>query len=243
MRRTMDGMARTLAIVCFISLIAACSTFPTQEFNKSANANLHAIAVAPLGIPEKPAVIILNAVGNSFGLIGGIVEATRAANASNELVGELKTGNLDYKTYLPAHIITALQAEGFTIRAVDGARAQGETGKFLSKPPLPPDADATLDIYVSYVGYIAAGATTDYRPAVHIEARLLDRKTQKVLFADQIYYNNFSPNFAKQAISIEPDPAATFKDRAAMLAAPEAVARGLNEGLDAVSQELARQLK
>ena len=243
MRCKLWNTTRALVIVGLTGLTVACSTFPTQEFNKSANADMHAIALAPVGEPDKPAVIILNAVGNSFGLIGGIVEATRAANAANELTGELKTGNLDYKTYLPAHIIEALQAEGFKVTTVDGARAAGEAGKFLTKPPLPTDADATLDIYVSYVGYIAAGATTAYRPAVHIEARLIDRKTQKVLFADQIFYNNFSPNMAKQAISIESDPKVNFQDRAAMLAAPEEVTLGLTAGLDAVALELARQLK
>jgi hypothetical protein len=194
-------------------------------------------------MPDKPSVVILNAVGNSFGLIGGIIEATRAANAANELVGELKTGNLDYTSELPAQITTALQAEGYAVIAVEGTRAAGETGKFLTRPPQPAGADAVLDIYVSYIGYIAAGATTDYRPAVHIEARLIDGKTQKVLFADQVYYNNFSPNFAKQAITIEPDPKVTFNDRAAMLAAPADVTHGLATSIDAVALELARQLK
>ncbi len=224
-------------------LLGACTSFPTQEFNKSANASLHTIALAPMGMPDKPSVIILNAVGNSFGLIGGIVEATRAANAANELVGELKTGNLDYKTYLPGQVTGALQAGGYAVVALDGTRPAGETGKFLTKPPQAPGADAVMDIYVSYVGYIAAGATTDYRPAVHIEARMTDAKTQKVLFADQVYYNNYSPNFAKQAITLEPDPKVTFNDRAAMLAAPADVTHGLAASIDAVALELARQLK
>jgi hypothetical protein len=237
------GSLGVLALICLTGLLGACASFPTQEFNKSANASLHTIALAPVGMPDKPSVVILNAVGNSFGLIGGIVEATRAANAANELVGELKTGNLDYKTYVPAQITSALQAGGYAVVAVDGARPAGETGKFLTKAPQAPGADAVMDIYVSYIGYIAAGATTDYRPAVHIEARMIDAKTQKVLFADQVYYNNYSPNFAKQAITLEPDPKVTFNDRAAMIAAPADVTRGLAAGIDAVALELARQLK
>ncbi len=137
MNRTPHRTACTLAIVYLTCMIAACSTFPTQEFNKSGNPGLHAIALAPPGMPEKPEVIILNAVGNNFGLIGGIVEATRAANASKELTGELKTGNLDYKTYLPAHILDALRSEGFAVTLADGARPENEATKFLSKPPLP----------------------------------------------------------------------------------------------------------
>jgi hypothetical protein len=243
MHQSLNRAARALAIICLTCLVVACSTFPTQEFNKSANADLHAIALAPVGMPQKPSVIILNAVGNNFGLIGGIVEATRAANAANELTGELQIGNLDYRTYLPVHIANALRSEGFEVITADGARPESEGSKFLSRPPLPNGTDATLDVYVTYIGYLAAGATTVYRPAVHIEARLVDKKTQKVLFADQIFYNNYSPGAAKQAISIEPEPRATFQDRAAMLAAPQEVTRGLAAGLDAVALELARQLK
>ena len=96
---------------------------------------------------------------------------------------------------------------------------------------------------MDYVGYAAAGANSPYHPAVHLQARLTDLKTQKVLFADHIFYNNFTPGAAKQAITIEPDPKAVFEDRAAMRAAPVAVSNGLRAALDAAAAELAKQLK
>jgi hypothetical protein len=193
-------------------------------------------------MPDKPNVVIINAVGNNFGLIGGIVEATRATNASNEAVTELASGHLDYKAYLTPQIERGLKATGFDTLIVPDPRANGESGKFLAKLPDAAGADALLDAYVSFVGYAAADASSAYRPTVHLEARLVDLKTQKVLFADQIYYNNFS-QFAKKAISIEPAPTATFQNRDAMKLDPQDVADYLRAALDAVAAELVRQLQ
>jgi hypothetical protein len=239
----MNKKLRAASMQLIFIALAGCNSFPTQEYNKAANSRVHVIALAPVGLPDKPQSLTLNAVANNFGLIGGIVEATRASNASNELVTELAAGSLDYKSYLPEKIISNLQSAGFEATVLPGTRGNGENDKFLSNVPAAPGADAILDVYASYVGYVAAGTKTDYRPAVHIEARLLDAKTQKVLFADQIYYNNFAPRTAKTAITIEPDPRRAFSDRKEMSSNPPDVTRGLREAIDAVSLQLARQLK
>jgi hypothetical protein len=223
--------------------LAGCHTFPTQEYNKDANQGVHVIAVAPVGMPDKPNVVIVNAVGNSFGLIGAAVEATRASNASNEAVSEYASGGYTYKTHFPAEIESALKAAGFEVQMLPGTRSGGDAAKFLAAAPAAPGADAVLDIYVSYFGYAAASANSPYRPAIHLEARLTDLKTQKVLFADEIYYNNFTPAAAKKAITIEPDPQATFADRAAMRADPTDVVKWMRVAQKAVADELAKQLK
>jgi hypothetical protein len=231
------------SILLTFAALAGCNSFPTQEYNKAGNTRVHVIALAPVGLPDKPQSLTLNAVGNNFGLIGGIVEATRASNASNELLTELAVGNLEYRDYLPQRIISNLQSAGFDVVALSGTRSSGESSKFLANVPQAPGADAILDIYANYIGYVAAGAKTDYRPAVHIEVRLLDTQTQKVLFADQVYYNNFAPGSAKTAISIEPDPRWAFADRKEMVSNPADVTRGLREAIDAVSLHLVQQLK
>jgi hypothetical protein len=231
------------AVSWLATLTAGCASFPTQEFNRGASQGLHTIAVAPVGLPDEPSVVILNAVGNSFGLVGAIVEASRASNASKEAVTELSAGGFDYRTYLPGQIDAAVKAAGFEVTVLPGTRSGGEAAKFLTTLPAAPGADAVLDVYVSYLGYAAAGAKSPYRPAVHLEARLVDPKTQKVLFADQIYYNNFTPAAAKRAITIEPDPKGVFPDRAAMRAAPAEVTQYLRAAVDAATAELGKQLK
>jgi hypothetical protein len=240
---TVQRKLRLLAIFSLVTTLAACSSFPTQEFNKEANQSVHVIAVAPIGVPDKPMVMIVNAVGTNFGLIGAAVEATRAANASNEAAKEFASGGLTYKTDLPSEIESGLKAAGFEVQMLPGNRPGSATTKFLTTEPAAPGADAVLDIYVSYYGYVAASAKSPYRPSIHLEARLLDVKAQKVLFADQIYYNNFTPAAAKKAITIEPNPQAVFADRTAMRAAPAEVAKWMRAAQKAAADELARQLK
>jgi hypothetical protein len=231
------------AAVLLLLALAACQSFPTQQFNKAANPNLHTIAIAPIGMPEKPQVVILNAVGNNFGLIGALVEAGRASEASKEAEANFSAAGVDYQTYLPRRLQESMQSLGMQIRQLSGSRPADERFKFLTKLPDAQGADAVLDMYVSYLGYAAAGATTDYRPAVHVEAKLIDPVSKKVLFADQIYYNNYNPQFAKTAQTIEPDLKMTFKDRDAMKAAPAQVAQGVREGIDAVALALAKQFQ
>lgn len=234
---------RATGTLLVAATIAGCSSFPTKEFNKDASPGLHSIAVAPIGMPDAPNIMIINAVGNSFGLVGALVEATRASNASKEAVSELSSGGFDYKTYFPAQVDSDLRTAGFRVTMLPGTRAAGNATKFLATLPEASGADAVLDMYVNYLGYAAAGAKSPYRPAVHLEARLIDSKTQKVLFEDQIYYNNFMPAAAKKAITIEPDPKAVFTDRTAMRAAPAEVTSYLRAAVDAVAAELGKQLK
>jgi hypothetical protein len=234
---------RATGTLLVAAAIAGCSSFPTKEFNKDASPGLHSIAVAPIGMPDAPNIMIINAVGNSFGLVGALVEATRASNASKEAVSELSSGGFDYKTYFPAQVDSDLRTAGFRVTMLPGTRTAGDAAKFLATLPEASGADAVLDMYVNYLGYAAAGAKSPYRPAVHLEARLIDSKTQKVLFEDQIYYNNFMPAAAKKAITIEPDPKAEFTDRTAMRAAPAEVSSYLRAAVDAVAAELGKQLK
>lgn len=235
--------SQLLALVMLALSLDACSSFPTQAYNKSANKNIHTIAIAPIGMPDKPQVIIVNAVGNSFGLVGGIVEATRAAAASNEAVAELSAGQLDYKSYLPQKIAESLKAAGFDVQTIPGNRPGSASTKFLTDLPGDKSSDAVLDVYVTFLGYAAADAKTPYHPTLHLEARLVDTKTNKILFCDQVYYNNYMPRAAKSAISIEPDPTSTFDDRAAMKLAAANVAAGLRVAIDADANELAKQLQ
>ena len=242
--RAMNSLGKKLPItvLALTLLLSACTSFKAQEFNKEANQNVRKIAVAPIGMPAAAQSQTLNAVGNNFGIIGALVETSRQSAASREEAAELTEGGLDYHTYLPAQIESALKAAGFEVTMLPAPRA-GHQGKFLATLPPALGNESTLDVYVSYIGYTASGPKAPYRPAVHLEARLVDPRSQKVLFADQIYYNNFQPAAAKTAITIEPDPQAVFADRNAMKAAPEDVTKHLRVAIDAVATELAKQLK
>lgn len=234
-------MVRAAIPAALLLLVSACSTFPTQGYNKAATGNPHSIALAPVGMPEKANVRIMAPVGANFGLIGALVEVGRENTAMDEARATLEKANLDYQTYLPEQIVKSLKTAGFEAQQLPGARDPKSRFKFLNGPTKEPGADAVLDIYAPFLGFIAAGATTDYRPSVLLDAKLIRASDQKVLFADQIYYNNFNRNLAPKAVSIEPDPGCVFKDRDELQANPQRTASCLQNAMDAAAKELAKQ--
>lgn len=237
----MRGILRLLAATAALAVLAGCQSFPTQPFNQAAHAHKKSIALAPIGLQDKPNVYIVNSVGMNFGLIGGIVEASRQASAQSAADEFLKQAGFDFQAAVPIQIEQSLQGAGFVVSRLPGPRPQAERMSFLKVVPSETGSELALDVYVSFLGYVAAGATTEYRPAIHLNARLTDGNDGKVLFADQVYYNNFVAQTAKTAITLEPDAKYNFKDLDAMKASPQLVAEGLRSALEAASAELAKQ--
>ncbi len=160
----------------------------------------------------------------------------------DEARATLEKANLDYQTYLPEQIVKSLKTAGFEAQQLPGARDPKSRFKFLTGPTKEPGADAVLDIYAPFLGFIAAGATTDYRPSMLLDAKLIRASDQKVLFADQIYYNNFNRNLAPKAVSrSSPIRAVSLKDRDELQANPQRTASCLQNAMDAAAKELAKQ--
>ncbi len=233
----MSAMFRVLGLLASMCLLAACQTMPTQAYNK-AEASVNAVGLAPPGIPEQPAVRILASVGANFGLIGAVVEESRAAAASKELQEIFAANSYDYKKDIHDTLGLAFAETSLKMLPASGDRPAAERMKFLTKCPAATDTQACLDIFVTYVGYMSAGATTDYVPTVHLTARMLRNSDGNTLFQDQIHYNAMA---GTKAIVLQPSDRFRFKDRDAMKADPKAVVAGIQEAIRAVTSELAKQ--
>lgn len=235
-------MARVLRVVGFLAsalLLSACQTFPTTAYNK-AESNVRSVSLAPMGIPEKPAVRILASVGANFGLIGAAIEESRAAAASKELQEIFAQSNYDYRKDLQDSLALAFSEISLPVNTAPGERPEKEQLKFLSACPATPDADACLDVFLTYFGYMSAGATTDYIPTVHMTAKLVRLSDRTTLFQDQVQYNALA---GSKAIVVQPSDEYRFKDRDAMKADPQRVTAGIQQAVRAVTSELAKQFK
>lgn len=236
----MNTIGKLLALAGVV-MLAGCAQMPQQAFNKAEHSHLKSVALAPPGLPERVAVRIATPVGANFGLIGAVVEETRAANAAREMAALLAKAGFDLNVTVEEALKSALTDAGFDVRRLPGERPVDQRAKFLSPVPAADGAEMILDVYFPYIGYAAAGATTDYRPSITLHARLLHAGDGRTLFTDQIVYNSLLP--AEKAIVLEPDPQFTFKDRDAFEADPAAVARGLEEAIRATAKALAQQLR
>jgi len=235
-------MARVIRVLGFLAcvfVLSACQSLPTTAYNK-AESNVKSISLAPMGVPKAPAVRILASVGANFGLIGAAIEEGRAAAASKELQEIFAQSNYDYRKDLQDSLALAFSEISLPLQSAPGERPAKEQAKFLTTCPATPDADACLDVFFTYFGYMSAGATTDYVPTVHMTAKLVRVSDRATLFQDQVHYNALA---GTKAIVVQPSDEYRFKDRDAMKADPQRVTAGIQQAVRAATSELAKQFK
>jgi hypothetical protein len=235
----MARVLRVLGILTCVLVLSACNTLPTTAYNK-ADSKVQSVSLAPMGIPEKPAVRILASVGANFGLIGAVVEESRAAAASKELQEIFAQSNYDYRKDIQDSLTLAFSEIPMPLGTAPGERPAKEQVKFLSACQALSGADACLDVFLTYVGYMSAGATTDYVPTVHMTAKLVRASDHTTLFQDQVHYNALA---GTKAIVVQPSDEYRFKDRDAMKADPQRVTAGMQQAVRAATAELAKQFK
>lgn len=233
----MTRMFRVVGLLAFVALLSACQSMPTTAYNK-AESNVKVLGLAPMGIPKEPSVRILASVGANFGLIGAVVEESRAAAASKELQEIFAQSNYDYRKDVQDSLALAFSEISMPLSVHAGKRPEKEQFKLLTACPKSPDTDACLDVFLSYLGYMSAGATTDYVPTVHLTAKLVRSSDGVTLFQDQVHYNAMA---GTKAIVVQPSEEYRFKDRDAMKADPQRVTAGIQHAVRAAMNELAKQ--
>jgi len=233
----MIAVLRALGLIACMGMLAACHTLPTQAYNR-AEANVQTFGLAAPGLPQQAAVRIVTPVGANFGLVGALIEESRAASASRELEDIFAQRSYDFRKAVSESLSHSFIDIALNVKPAAEGRSVDEQGKFLKKCPVAVGAEACLDVFLTYVGYMAAGATTDYVPTVHLTARLIRNSDGMMLFQDQIQYN---PLANSKAIAIQPSDKYRFKDRDAMKSDPKSVVMGIDEAIRAVTDELARQ--
>lgn len=237
---------RSSVLFAAVVLLSGCAALPQTGYNKEANNAIKTVAVPQIAIPEKADVRIIAPVGANFGLIGAIVEESRFAAARTRLQNSLASVNFDFKSLINSELQRSLTEAGFapSFLAADPAKktptgsARKEWAKKLGQQA---GSDAYLDVTISGFGYFAAGATTDFKPGLGLWARLIETKSGKTLFEDQIVYN---PAYAAtKAITIEPDSQYSFNNQDALNSDPGKAAAGLSGAITAVTNELSKQFR
>jgi hypothetical protein len=230
--------------LCLVSILTgtltACGALPTQNFEHSARATIKRVDIVPLGTPEHTQVRIMNPIGAGFGVVGNLVEARRAAWASQAMESTLAAAHFDFRASLSNAVTQAVSKVGFTITRLAGTRPEKESGRFLSKYPPLKHVDAYLDVYATYVGFEAPQSSTAFRPRLELSARLVSVKDHQVLFQDRIIYGCVE-NTDEDAVLVRADDNLSFRDRTALEADPTRTARALQSAIDAAAWELAKQ--
>jgi hypothetical protein len=230
--------------LCLASILtwtlAACGALPTQNFEHSTRATIKRVDIVPIGTPEHIQVRIMNPIGAGFGVVGNLVEARRAAWASQAMENTLAAAHFDFRASLSNAVTQAVSKVGFTITPATGTRPEKEHARFLSAYPQLKHVDAYLDVYATYVGFEAPQSSTAFRPRLEVSARLVSAKDHQVLFQDRIIYGCVE-NTDEEAVLVRADDSLSFKDRGALQIDPTRTARALQSAIDATAWELAKQ--
>lgn len=239
----MKRFGATVALLTAVALLAGCATKPEIPFDRSAN-NIKTIGILTPYEPEHAAVVLASSVGQSFGLVGALVDAGMRASRESKFNEQLGKQGFDLHEELMKSLTEKLTAAGYTVSTVSAKRSGAS---YLKAYPKGDDnkVDAYLDVLVGGYGYIAAGIgdSTPYRPALAMHVRLVRSSDSKVLMEDIIYFNPVGPAVPENIVTVPPNPAYTFQDFDALTADPAAMSNGLKDAINQTADATAKLLR
>jgi hypothetical protein len=239
MRRSVQAAAIAVAIG-----LAGCATQPEIPFDKTTGSDIKVIGVVTPDMPGKPTVWLASDVGQSFGLVGALVDAGLQSSRDSKFWTMMTNANFNPQSAFIDALQKSLTAHGFTAKLVPIDKR--DSGYLKQYPPVGPDkVDAYLD--TSFIGtgygYVAAGigSSTPYRPFIYLNCRLVRASDSSVLMQDTILYDPI--NAGTKIVTISPDPAYTFTDFDAMEADPKNAVAGVDKSFNTTADTLAGLLK
>ena len=230
---------RGLLAATVMLFVAGCTSKPSVPFDSSSAHTIKTIGLLTPGAPNGPRAILATTVGQSFGLIGAMIDAGMQESRESDLKSLLAAQNYDASGLYLANLKKALEARGYKVVDVPMMRTSesGLKKDYLSVSA--PNVDAYLDT-AYYYGYISAGVigAAPYRPFVYTDCRLVKASDMTVMMEDSVFYNAL--NSPKGRVTLAPDPAYVFPDFADITSNPKKVAEGLDVAIkastDAVGQ-------
>jgi hypothetical protein len=236
----MLSLLKFVLVSAFALVVSGCGSLPPEGFDHSSRITVRRVCLTAPGFPDHAQVTVMNPIGAGFGVVGTLIESHRTASAQQEMQAVLAKASYDYESALTSSVFVAMGKAGFTMVRSTESRPDKERSRFLDRYPDVQRVDAFLDVYANYVGFQASQSSEDYRPHLEISARLVDAKTNKILYQGRIVYG-ISGETDEDAVLVRPEEAFRFRDRTALQANPTRTARALQGAIDAVSWELAKQ--
>jgi hypothetical protein len=238
----------TVALAAAVLMLVGCAGKPGIPYDRAA-AQVKTIGIITPRVPDGPTVALATNVGQSFGLIGALIDAGMQADRESRLVAAIKPLGGSVPEKFLATLREELQAQGYTLTTIEYPR---EIQDFVDKYPtnVQPPVDAYLDLVTMY-GYAAAGisSSSPYRPLFAVSVKLVSAKDQSVLMQEDIVYNlirrpkGIFGDPQKHIITVSPDPAHQFRNFDALMADPSIALQGMQVAAERSAQTLVKLLR
>ncbi len=233
----MNNIKRSLILFLAVTLSACASSYESIPYNQASNGDVKRIGLVTPYVPERPEAWLATTVGQSFGLLGALVDAGMQSNRISSLEGILNSQSFSAEKLITAELTATLEERGYEVVEVN----RGPTTKGIEFLERYPDAevDAYLDVIVGAYGYGAAGITSSapYRPIIYTKNRLVDADGNTVLMRDNVLYNPIGTPKG-EAITISPDAEYSFVDFDAIEANPKRTTDGLNRAFESTASTI-----
>lgn len=233
-----------LAAVLAVSvLLCSCASQPEIPFDKSQAANIKTIGILTPSMPEKPAVWLASDVGQSFGLIGALVDAGMQANREAAFWKSIDGDKNPPRAAFLNALAASLHDHGFEVKQIAVNRPDD---KFLKTYPEPRDGvDAYLDVVFAGAnyGYVAAGIgkSTPYRPYAYVNCRLVRASDGATLMQDIVLDN--SVNVPKDVVTVSANPDYSFTNFDALNGDPNKAVAGMNDAFRRTADSIGNLLR
>lgn len=225
-------------------LVVGCAA-PGIPYDRSA-AEVKTIGFVTPSVPADASVVLASSVGQSFGLIGALIDAGIQSSREAKFKDVLTQHNFAAETVFVQNMTAALRQYGYQVALIPLTRPDSE---FLARYPTESEAkvDAYLDVVVNRYGYAAAGirSSTPFRPWVAVRVRLVSAKNGDVLMQDTVIYNAINPGapYNAHAVIVAPDPGYEFGSFDDLVGSPANAVKGLHVALEQSAQTVSTLLK
>ena len=181
----MRGLYRCVPVIGALFVLSACATTPEIPFVQTAD-NIHTIGLTTPGFPDGASVVLASDMGQSFGLIGALVDASMQSNRDSTFKDIVTKQNFVASDQFSQDLTAALTKDGYAVVPI--AVARKDSGLLKELPAAPQPVDAYLDVAVMNYGYVAAGIgdNTPYRPFLMLQCKLIRASDKTVLMQDKI---------------------------------------------------------
>lgn len=231
----MRYLGRLLLLAGLIGL-AGCAGTPAVPYDRGTAGNVKTIGLLTPSYPDRAYVILASSVGQSFGLIGALVDAGMRSNREASFSSLLATQRYSLPDAFEARLVSALQAQGYTVERIAVTR---DKPKFLTDYHIAAavPVDAYLDCFSGGYGYIASGITNSspYRPVFAVACKLVRASDDAILMRDSVIYNPLNPRGGGY-VSVSPDPSYQFVDFDTLMADPPRTVAGLDDAAAKTAQ-------
>ncbi len=211
------------------AMLCACATQPEIPFDKTQASHLKTIGIVTPSMPDKPTVWLASDVGQSFGLIGALVDAGIQAHRDAVLWNAIDGVRNPPRTAFVNALEASLRRQGFDVKMIEAQRPDGHYLKTYPRTHDPIDAYLDVTFIGGGYGYVAAamGKATPYRPFVYLHCRLVRASDGATLMQDAVFDNAIGA--PKDTVTISANPTYQFTDFAAMRSHPQDARNGMDD--------------